>query len=437
MGLTLPAATVIGGGLSALGSIFGSSSSNSSNLRATRETNEMNYKIWQEQLQAERAAAQQQWEWQNEFYQTQKADNIEFWNMQNRYNDPSAQRDRWEAAGFSPWALAGNGNAGVATSAPASPSGTTAPRAGTGQAPTMQAYYQQTSPIVVGIQAAAESLVNFAQAYDIMNKTNPGKDNIISGTDKNNADAAKSRSETSLNNQSYSYNEYVNPYRKEMTRLEYEYQADTQLARIKHQRQLANYQEALTTFQGLKNDEQAIMNKYLDARQFVQYNIELQNLSNLVLDGKLKVWEAKEKAANILLTYAKTALTEQQTKTEEQATRIASAQGDIAENEAFVSNTEHDALKYRTHDIKKAASDALDVNLQRLLHDSLQLDNSIVPLSTENKERRHWFHGPAWQFLDYVDALSSRVGKVFGGSTYSPRSSTHSHYGNTYNNINN
>lgn len=52
-----------------------------------------------------------------EMYKKQKADAIEFWNMQNSYNSPEAQRQRLEAAGLNPALMygAGSGGAGEAS----------------------------------------------------------------------------------------------------------------------------------------------------------------------------------------------------------------------------------------------------------------------------------------------------------------------------------
>lgn len=79
-------------------------------LKATRETNEQNYKIWQEQ----KAHNVDMWNMQNQA-------NIDMWNMQNAYNDPSAVMQRWLDAGVSPYmALGQMGGAGIASSAPQS-----------------------------------------------------------------------------------------------------------------------------------------------------------------------------------------------------------------------------------------------------------------------------------------------------------------------------
>lgn len=49
--------------------------------------------------------------WNEQMYERQKADNIAFWNMQNEYNDPSAQMARLKAAGLNPNLVYGSGSA--------------------------------------------------------------------------------------------------------------------------------------------------------------------------------------------------------------------------------------------------------------------------------------------------------------------------------------
>ncbi|WNK13695.1 MAG: DNA pilot protein [Microvirus sp.] len=53
-------------------------------------------------------------EYAREAYAKQRADSIEFWNMQNAYNDPSAQMARFKAAGLNPNLIYGQGNSGNA-----------------------------------------------------------------------------------------------------------------------------------------------------------------------------------------------------------------------------------------------------------------------------------------------------------------------------------
>lgn len=102
MAIGVGTAIALGAGASALSGIlgaYGQNSANNANLQAVRETNEQNYKIWQEQKEyqtGERLATQE-------------------------YNTPAAQRARYEAAGINPYFALGQMDAGN-TQAMTSPS---------------------------------------------------------------------------------------------------------------------------------------------------------------------------------------------------------------------------------------------------------------------------------------------------------------------------
>jgi len=49
-----------------------------------------------------------------EMYDRQKADNLEFWNLQNDYNSPQSQMNRFQEAGLNPHLIYGQGNSGNA-----------------------------------------------------------------------------------------------------------------------------------------------------------------------------------------------------------------------------------------------------------------------------------------------------------------------------------
>ena len=55
-------------------------------------------------------------QWSEQQYSKQRADAIEFWNMQNSYNSPQEQMKRFQAAGLNPNLIYGQGNAGNAGS---------------------------------------------------------------------------------------------------------------------------------------------------------------------------------------------------------------------------------------------------------------------------------------------------------------------------------
>jgi len=62
-------------------------------------------------------------EWNEQMYDKQKRDNLEFWGMQNSYNSPEQQMQRMQKAGLNPALMYGNGtaSAGNSTSAPDTP----------------------------------------------------------------------------------------------------------------------------------------------------------------------------------------------------------------------------------------------------------------------------------------------------------------------------
>lgn len=95
-------AAAVGAGALLGGSIIGSSSSASAQSKA----NETNLQIARETNAANAALAQQQQNW-----------NIDLWNMQNDYNTPAAQMQRYKDAGLNPNLIygSGSGSSGNAT----------------------------------------------------------------------------------------------------------------------------------------------------------------------------------------------------------------------------------------------------------------------------------------------------------------------------------
>jgi len=60
-------------------------------------------------------------EWNEKMYATQKADNVEFWNMNNAYNSPEQQMLRLSGAGLNPALVYGNGAVANTAGAPDAP----------------------------------------------------------------------------------------------------------------------------------------------------------------------------------------------------------------------------------------------------------------------------------------------------------------------------
>lgn len=118
-------ATLATGGLSALTGFLGSGMSNKSvkrSIKAAKEINQINNEfnaseaLKNRDFQTSEREASQQW-------------NLDQWNRENAYNDPSAQRARMEAAGFNPYNMnidAGSASTSGAQSSPGSGSQATA-----------------------------------------------------------------------------------------------------------------------------------------------------------------------------------------------------------------------------------------------------------------------------------------------------------------------
>lgn len=127
-------ATLATGGLSALTGFLGSGMSNKSvkrSIKAAKEINQINNEfnaseaLKNREFQTSEREASQQW-------------NLDQWNRENTYNDPSAQRARMEAAGFNPYNMnidAGSASTSGAQSSPGSGSQATA-----SQTPSLPAY---------------------------------------------------------------------------------------------------------------------------------------------------------------------------------------------------------------------------------------------------------------------------------------------------------
>nr|DAG79663.1 MAG TPA: DNA pilot protein VP2 [Microviridae sp.] len=150
---------------------------NHANKEIAQMNNAFNEKMFDKQIAYNKEMYQTQLGDQWKFYDDQKAnawklyeDNkayqTEMWNKTNEYNDPSAQRERLEAAGLNPYMMMNGGSAGVAGSV----SGTqgSAPSAGSPsvqgvQPPTATPYSADYSGIMQGLGTAIDTLMNSSE----------------------------------------------------------------------------------------------------------------------------------------------------------------------------------------------------------------------------------------------------------------------------------
>lgn len=132
-------ATLATGGLSLVSGLFGSGMSNKSvkrSIKAAKEINQINNEfnaseaLKNRDFQTSEREASQQW-------------NLDQWNRENEYNDPSAQRARMEAAGFNPYNM--NIDAGSASTSGAQSSPGSGSQASASQVPSLPAYTGYTA----------------------------------------------------------------------------------------------------------------------------------------------------------------------------------------------------------------------------------------------------------------------------------------------------
>lgn len=169
--------SAIGAGTSLIGGASTTAMQNQANKEIAQMNNAFNEKMFDKQIAYNKEMYQTQLGDQWKFYDDQKAnawklyeDNkayqTEMWNKQNEYNDPSAQRERLEAAGLNPYMMMNGGSAGVAGSV----SGTqgSVPSAGSPSAqgvqpPTATPYSADYSGVMQGLGHAIDTIMTGSQ----------------------------------------------------------------------------------------------------------------------------------------------------------------------------------------------------------------------------------------------------------------------------------
>lgn len=157
---------VIGGVSGLLGSFFQNKNvknTNKTNLQIARETNQS-----QAEISDKYNEAQMQMMRENNQWSADQA--VKMFNLENEYNDPSAQANRWLDAGFSPAVALGNGVMGESTGDIATPSAagsTFSPQVPHFVTPTLE-----TPPsVLLGAVDAIGSLAGAANQYAQAGKT--------------------------------------------------------------------------------------------------------------------------------------------------------------------------------------------------------------------------------------------------------------------------
>jgi len=268
-------ATLATGGLSLVSGLFGSGMSNKSvkrSIKAAKEINQINNEfnaseaLKNRDFQTSEREASQQW-------------NLDQWNRENAYNDPSAQRARMEAAGFNPYNM--NIDAGSASTSGAQSSPGSGSQASASQVPSLPAYtgytadFQNIASGIAQIGSAISSGIDarLTSAYgddlmkaDIMSK--------IGGNSEWLTDAYK------LGRQNEAHNLLGIDLRKK--RLE-NLSAETDI-------KVALAQGALL---GLQAEGQRIVNKFMPAQQQAEFFLKTANAFAQYKAGKLSDAQVK------------------------------------------------------------------------------------------------------------------------------------------------
>lgn len=112
-GMSAGAAAIIGGG-----TVVGSLINSYQNLKNSADTNKMNYKIWQEQLAAQR----ENWKREQDNYLQNRRWQLQDIKDQRNYDSPAAQKQRFLAAGINPYLENSMGSASAVSPPPSAPS---------------------------------------------------------------------------------------------------------------------------------------------------------------------------------------------------------------------------------------------------------------------------------------------------------------------------
>lgn len=263
----------LGGVLGSIGSLFGSDDSSEAYLQANRETNAMNYKIWQEQMAHNTDMYNMQVKDSYKMYDYQYDKNVDMWNMQNEYNSPKAMRERYEEAGLNPYlAMSGGSNMASAVSSPSM----SQPSMATANAPTMQAPSPAGFPnkLSVGLEMAMQQARTRSEVANTDANTN------LLGLDTQlRAEDLKSVKE---------YNKYL----PEMAFFQWENaMIDNRIKRYTEV-DIISISHAQNTLQSLDAKYQSIASQYFSQSAWIRFASESQLLANAVAQERLTIRQA-------------------------------------------------------------------------------------------------------------------------------------------------
>lgn len=247
-------------GLGALGSgIIGSIGGASS----TKSANAMNYKINQMNNEFNAAEAQK-----SRDYMT------DMWNKTNEYNSPSAMRQRLVEAGYNPYLGLGSGAAGSA-------SNVGSPATGSAAAAAPQQPYDWSN--LSSSVSSAFQIANQSQQTNASVSALQGQKSLAD------AETYQTLSNVDWYKLSPEYRRWLQTTGASRAALS----LNTDKQQLENMQWSRNIMEAQRTQLLLSNDQQKIMNKYIDEGQQLQIQIYAAQYYDLMASGHLKYQQAK------------------------------------------------------------------------------------------------------------------------------------------------
>lgn len=268
-------------------------------LQYLRDTNEQNYKMFQEQMDYNSRAADEAFRRQQLLAEQQNRFQTSQWHRENTYNDPSAQLERWTKAGFSPYSmLNSSANAGSIGASVSGASQGSAPQAQTASPIPMDPGQPLTSPVLAGLEAMKSFSQSVSGIYDSFVNT-PTK--IGNEGRKIAAEIGSIDWDSRLKSQLFGHRGRMNPLEFDIAELGYKFDKETYEARkesIDNNNRLTLAQEAQTL---LSAESQRIANKYLDTSEQLRLSLMAARIYEAIEAGNLSKKRGQEALAHAWL----------------------------------------------------------------------------------------------------------------------------------------
>lgn len=246
----------------------------SSQVKAARETNAMNYKIWQESMQHDK-----------DMFDIENQANIDMWNMQNEYNDPAAQIERLSSAGLNPYlAISSSSASGNASSPPNSAS------MNKSQAPTMQMASDFVPTWITAADSLSSAMNSFASAF-----------NNAAGGYNTALESPYLPNFFNLRNQGLQVGNAKTVSETKGQDISNKVEEATAEDKIKQAGITTRIMDATLTGLTLSNESQEIINKYLPAEKGIAIMASWEDYFQKCLDSDMKEQDAENHLYQIVL----------------------------------------------------------------------------------------------------------------------------------------